>query len=234
MSENKEKFRLKSEHVLLIMACLIVLFLGYTQNMMPQSFVQGDSTVHVFTGDTVKVSYDWVNEYGYFTGNKTVPAKVSFSTDYPDAFNPKGTSWPSDNEQLSSGSLGNNQTLNGQVIAKIPDVPGNYRLNFNGHLKVNGSSSAMWTGAGAFTVKIVVSERTTQQTDNSTNGTNQPNQTNQTNNGNVTVEPNGDGTNTVTIPIELKNTLIFVIILGGLILVCGVLFIVLRRKENQK
>jgi len=219
--KTEDKFPVRSSHMLLIVLVAFLLFLGSTQGYVPSEFLSPNSEIHVFMGDTVKVPFVYENTYGYFTNDKPTQFSIEFYSTVPDGVNKDGTEWPRDNSQISSGTLANNGTLTGQVISKIPDVPGVYTMKFDGSLRLNNS----WVSAGHKVVKINVVERP-----ESGNQTNQ----NQTNNGNVTVEPNGDGTNTITIPVEVENTLTTVLIFVVVTIIAFGCYVYLKRKENKK
>lgn len=222
---KKTGFRFSSNQIMFLMLVLVLMFFGITQGFVAQEFVTRDATVHVFTGDTIKIPYEYENTYGYFTKNKSVPFVIELYSTVPDGVSKNGNEWLRDDETLNSATLGNNQKITGQLVTTVPDVEGTYKIYLTGKLKVNGTASEMWTTAGKMNVTVVAKERIGDSDNNSNN---------QTNTDNTTKTPNGDGTDTVTIPVILQDTLIVLIIFGGLMLICGIAYVYVKRKEMKK
>ena len=210
-TRERTKRRVSSDIILFITFLLVVAALGYGA----QSFVSGYQEVVVHPGDTVKIPWEVVNDYGFFTNNRTVPYRV-----HAEFFSPGGVSWYNDRD-VANTTLATNRNLNGTVSVEMPDTLGTYTIVFREYLKVN-SSDSIWTSAGRYEVKITVIEAPPVN----------DNQNNSSQNNSSQNNSSGDGEHEIPgLSFRLNN--IKITLLVGAAGVMFVVYLFVKRSEKQ-
>ena len=228
---SSKPFKIKSDVIMFAIFAIVVIALGFGAH----SFLQFDQEITVQPGDTVRIPWEVVNDYGYFTKDRTVPYRI-----YADYNAPDGETWYADKD-LRITHLRTDEHSNGIIELKIPNTPGVYSVTLQEFLKINGTmyDDSLWTSAGRYTVKMVVnnpSQNNSSQNNSSQNNSSQNNssQNNSSqNNSSIVVVPDGEGNNIIEVPVVKLR--LAAVTTGLLLLLAGGLFVVylyMRKREK--